>query len=186
MVFCDKFRKVFPIQASNINNFHLEVLSGQAESYITYFVGATEVQNQPQNDQLKIQRTFRKVKGDGKDIKIGDIVEVKIHFDLNDHSSPPGRYIISDYLPAGLKYLENPSIFGLVSEGWANHQDQVVTFYFCNSAWWRKYTTNYFSYFARAGSVGTYTAEPAVIQSQQELSIFRTTEADKITIEPAN
>lgn len=177
---------VYPLKADEINNFYLEVLSGKAESYITYYVDSASAQQLAQDDQLTIDRSYQKVKDDGRDIKAGDIVQITINFDLNDETSPPGMYLVTDYLPSGLKFIENPSLFGLVASGWPAHQDQVVSYYFYNSPWWRSYGEKQIIYFARAGSVGTYTAEPALIQSQRVLSVFRTTRTEEIQIQPSN
>lgn len=170
----------------DINNFYLEVINGKAESYISYFVGADGFGELSQDDKLKISRTIKKVKGDGGDLKAGDIVEVRIDFDVDRDVSPPGRYVITDYLPSGLKYISNPYLFGLESEEWVSHDDQVIEYSFYNSPWWRTRGKKYLIYFARAGSVGTYTAESAVIQSQNELKIFKATLEEVIEISGSN
>jgi hypothetical protein len=177
---------VYPLRPEEINNFYLEVLSGKAESYVSYLVDSETIEELNQDNRLLIERTFKKVKGEGNEIKAGDIVQVTIYFNLKEQSAPPGQYIITDYLPSGLKYIENPQMFGLRRKGWLSHENQVVTYYFYNSEWWRSNGEKYLTYFARAGSVGNYIAEPAIIQSQQELSIFNSTPAEEIQILPSN
>ena len=77
-------------------------------------------------------------------------------------------------------------MFGLEATGWTSNNGQVVTYLFYNPfckgnirslpCFNQLYTGNkYFVYYARAGSVGTYKAEPASIQSQREFEIFKTT-----------
>ncbi len=177
---------VYEINPEDINDFYLEVLKGKAEAYLTYSIGRDAQSQIAKDNKLKISRTINKVKGTGSEIKAGDILEVRIDFDVDHNSSPPGRYIITDYIPSGLKYISKPYLFGLDAEGRVNHQDQIAAYSFCNNYWWRVWGKKYFVYYVRAGSVGGYIAEPAVIQSQKELKLFNSTNEEEIKINSWN
>ncbi|MBW6441805.1 Ig-like domain-containing protein [Patescibacteria group bacterium] len=176
----------YHLSPNDINNFYLKVNEGKAETYINYHVNIDGYKELSQDDKLKIFRSIRKIKRNEEQIKTGDILEIKISFDLDHHASPPGKYIIKDYLPSGLKYISNPLIFGLKTQGWVEHEDQVITYSFYNSSWWRKHGQKDFVYYARAGSVGTYIAEPAMIQSQKELKNFNSTPENVVIINSSN
>ena len=122
-----------------------------------------------------------------KAIKTGDIVEVRIDFNLDFDKSPTGCYTITDYLPSGLKYISNPGAYNLQEEGWmSERQGNIIEGFFCNSPWWREYGKKYMIYFARAGSVGEYVAEPAIMQSLRYLSNFQKTPEQIVKIEGSN
>jgi len=175
------------LSPGDINNFYVKVLDGKADIQTNYFADINGVKEMPQSKGLKITRTINKI-GDknSKKIETGDIIKIRIDFDVDRDSSPPGLYLITDYLPSGLKYISNPTMFGLEATGWTSNNGQVVTYLFYNPfckgnirslpCFNQLYTGNkYFVYYARAGSVGTYKAEPASIQSQREFEIFKTT-----------
>jgi len=175
------------LKANELNNFSFKVLEGKAEANFNYFVGALGLSELPTDNLLSIKREFKKVKGEGSSIKSGDIVEVRIDFNLDFDKSPTGCYTITDYLPSGLKYISNPSAYGLEAEGWMSEREgNIVEGFFCNSPWWREYGKKYMIYFARAGSVGEYVAEPAIIQSLRYLSNFQKTPEQTIKIEASN
>ncbi len=176
-----------PLQASELNSFRLQVLEGKAEAFFSYFVGPEGLAKLPTDKLLSIKRNYKKVKGDGSSIKTGDIVEVRIDFNLDFAKSPTGCYTITDHLPSGLKYMSNPSDYGLSAEGWVSEKENnIIEGFFCNSLWWQQHGKKYMVYFARAGSVGDYEGEPAIIQSQRYLTNFQKTDGQIIKIEGSN
>ncbi|HKZ35057.1 MAG TPA: alpha-2-macroglobulin family protein [Patescibacteria group bacterium] len=177
----------FSLNPSETNSFTLNVLSGKIDAASYYFVGPETLSLLPSDDRMKIKRSYKKVKGDGTDIHIGDVVEVRIDFDIHIKDSPPGTYTVTDHLPSGFTYLSNPSTYGLSHEGWTSQvTHSIVEHTFWNSPWWRIYGKRYVVYYARASFAGTYIAEPAVIQSRQELDLFKSTPEETIEIKGSN
>ena len=81
-----------------------------------------------------------------------------------------GAYSVTDYLPAGLAYVEDSAKmdenetgrFGLGCLRYAEADGQKVRFYDYNS---RFYTGRLYYYYARVISPGTYRAEGTLVQS---------------------
>jgi hypothetical protein len=178
---------VYDLSSQDLDSFYLEILKGQAEAYLTFYLSQSQFDDSQTNQDLTLTRAIEKVRGSpGKKIRLGDLVKVKLNYDLNTNSTPPGRYKVTDYLPSGLKYINHPYLLGLDYEGTTHENQQVVTHYFYNSSWWQSQGRKYVVYYARAGSAGTFSAEPAVIQSEDNLQIFNTTGTDQVKIETTN
>jgi len=95
--------------------------------------------------------------------KQGDIIRVEIEWDILS-KAVDGAYQITDYLPSGLKPIENPYEMGIHNEGWhfyRNIDGQKVTFH-VSKDWKEKKPL---VYFARIISPGTYKADGTIIQS---------------------
>lgn len=173
--------RVIDVMPQNINRFSLTVNKGRAEVTANYTLGADGAGRIPKDNRLSIKRSWRKAKGSGDKIVPGDVVEITIDADVNA-DGPQGEYNITDYLPAGLVYLDNPGNYGLQQNGWTwQVENNVIKAYFYNSPWWKTYKKS-IVYYARAAMAGTYTAEPAVLQSILDRAVIQTTNEETIKI----
>ncbi|MDO8551232.1 MAG: alpha-2-macroglobulin family protein [bacterium] len=172
---------IIDLSSQETENFKLKVVTGKAEVATNYFVGPEGFAQLPTDDRLKINRTFQKAKGTGEKIYPGDIVKVEINFDLNSKEAPLGAYTVTDFLPSGLTYFSNPSAYGLNKEEWVTQTEKnIIKYTFYNSPWWQKYGAKRIVYYARVNAVGTYIAEPAIIQSGLDLSVFQKTSEEEV------
>lgn len=161
--------------------------SGKAEINSYYFAMPDILSQIPNDQRLILKRTLKKAKGEGSSIRPGDIVEIKVDFDLDKDKAPLGGYSITDHLPSGLVFIDNPQMYGFKHSGWVRQdKPNVIKYTFYNSPWWQKYGDRTFKYYARAGSVGTYIAEPVIMQSYLDLGVIQTTPEDSIKIEASN
>lgn len=176
-----------PLRSNDVDNFTLKVLEGKAEAFFSYFVGPEGFSQLDSDEKLTIKRTYKKAKGEGSKIKTGDIIEIRVDFNVDFEKSPPGGYRITDHLPSGLKYISNPNAYGLKAEGWTREtNNNIISSYFYNSPWWQQHGRKYVIYYARVSSVGEYVAEPAVMQSLRYLDVFQNTDGETIKTESSN
>jgi len=172
------------VSPEEISSLVAKTIKGKSEVTLDYYTDLEGMKKMGIDNRLKIKRSYREIEGDGK-ITPGDIVEITIDYDLDTPSAPYGGYEITDFLPSGFSKIQSPESFGLSPKGWvSDNNDNVLTHSFYNSPWWGFYDTKSIVYFARAMSPGTYLAEPAVIQSQLDLTVFNSTETDSLTISP--
>lgn len=172
------------LSADELENFILTVDDGRAEAIAYYFVDPEQFDRLETDDRLQIVRNYKKIKGEGYNLQPGDIVEIKIDFDLDHDTAPRGGYFITDHLPSGFTYLNNPQAYGLERRGWVQplEDNNKVRYNFYNSPWWQLHGQKSLKYYARVNAVGRYKAEPAVLQSRKDLSIFQGTEFDFVEI----
>lgn len=172
--------KVISLSPADINVFKLIAISGKAEASVFYSIGSAAISQIPKDERLFIKRSLKKTKGEGDLITTGDIIQISLDFDFKT-DSPECCYTITDYLPAGLTYLDNSGLYGLSTKSWVwQEQNNVIKSRICNSYWWRN--ENPIVYYARAATVGKYFAEPATFQADIDLSIIQATAEDVITI----
>ncbi len=178
---------VTQIRPSDLSNIAITVNKGKAEVITNYFVTPENFSAISADNRLKLERSFRKIKGSGTTIQTGDIVQVTIGFDYDDKDSPRGCYEVTDYVPSGLTPIENPSLYDISDSSYKVHMYQVEpnVMRACayNSNWWGQFSGKTMVYYARANTPGTFVAEPAVVQSQLDRSIFQKTSEETITIE---
>jgi signal peptidase I len=168
--------------SSDLSGLYIKVNSGKVDVNTYYYLEPSSLKNLTLDKRLTLTRSYKKVKGEGDKILPGDIIEIKLDFDFNS-DSPQGGYKIVDILPSGLSLLENPSLYGLSTDSWITQtENNVLTHYSYLSPWWYKYKDTPIVYYARVTSNGKYIWEPAIIQSQLDLSVFQATQEDKLTI----
>lgn len=158
----------------------IETVSGRAQVEARYWLGRQALEKAQTDERLALRRTIKKAIGQGK-IEPGDIVEVKLDFDVAE-SAPRGGYEISDLLPSGLVYLNNPEDYGLNPKNWVIYKGNSVKHYFYNYPGWRRDREPTVVYYARAAGAGEYLAEPAVFQSQFAPSVLQKTSEERIKI----
>lgn len=113
----------------------------------------------------------------------GDIVKVNVWVDYSKNALK-GAYTVTDYLPAGLAYVDDSAVTGgrAYDEDamwWCENDGSKVRFYdYCTSPGkGRLYT-----YYARVVSPGTFNAEGATVQSAESVKAVYSGTADKLTI----
>lgn len=181
----DKGRSMqYELDERDIENFEFDLIEGKADLFAKYFVGINVLNSKKQDDRISIKRTVTKAKSDDKRIKPGDIVKISFELKMDLDSAPKGSYIINDYLPSGLTYINNPGSFGLTDGNYARQSDDnKITLSTYNSKFIFTNGKATMAYYAKASAVGRFKAEPAVFQSLEELSVFTMTVQDVVVIE---
>lgn len=178
-------RKTISLNGDQVSRTKITVDSGQAEINSLYQLSPDTFDQIKTDNRLSISRTYQKVSGEGSAITPGDIVKVQIDFDLDYDKAPLDCYTITDHLPSGLSYIDNPGMYGFENSWWLSQPVRnVLKSGFCNSSWWQTQGDKQIIYYAKALAVGNYLAEPAVLQSRLDLSILQSTSMDNINIEP--
>lgn len=175
--------RAFDISPVDLKNTNIAVKSGKAEAAFNYSVGSSQAQTLTKDKRLSIKRSYRKVKGSGSEFKTGDIIAITLSVDITSEA-PRGGYSVTDFLPSGLIYLSNPTLYGLSTSGYVWQSDDLVIH---SSVYrWLTYYWPTIIYYARVASPGTYFAEPAIFQSDLDKSIFATTSEVSVEIGPIN
>lgn len=176
-------KKVITLPGNKLKTTSISVDSGKAEINALYSLSSQSFAEVKKDERLSISRQITPVGSQESTIRPGDIVAIKIDFNLST-KAPYDCYTITDYLPSGLTAINNPALYGLFQMGWVYEKAKnVMQSSFCNSNWWRLHGDRNIVYYARAAAIGTYIAEPAVLQSQLDLSILQSTPENSIKIE---
>lgn len=140
------------------------------------------------DSRIQVKRRYYKVGDENatKELREGDLVRVNLWIDYSDLALD-GAYSVTDYLPAGLAYVEDSAKmdenetgrFGLGCLRYAEADGQKVRFYDYNS---RFYTGRLYYYYARVISPGTYRAEGTLVQSLRSRDSLTWGEDDLLTI----
>ena len=147
-------------------------------------VGVTAVYNkafdpslEASSEEVKLSKSYG-VYGKTKNaFDAHDIVAITLSYEFGP-TAPDGPYIITDFLPAGLKIIERPYYHGV-------HQNaaypllidgQKVSFGVYEKKSWPV------TYYARVINPGDFKAEPAIMQNVKSGKIYSITEADRIKI----
>jgi hypothetical protein len=125
-------------------------------------------------------------------LKAGDLVKVVVNYRIAA-SAPEGPYQLVDFLPSGLKIVPRPYEFG-VQDANLNYPAEVdgqkITFNIYPSRARDPKTgqlltsesSGRVSYYARVVSIGTYQADPAVLQHVKSGEIFAATPRETVDI----
>ena len=129
-------------------------------------------------DGVKITRSYSTADNTGN-FKVNHLVKVSISYEFGDKALD-GIYLITDYLPAGLKIIQKPHVWGIndVKMGYpveVKGQKAVFAVYGKEK--------HVFSYYARVISGGDFTAEPAQIQHVKSGKVYHNTPKDRVTIQ---
>jgi alpha-2-macroglobulin len=176
--------KVIVFEGDEVNDFRLNVLSGKALVSSKAYIKGESFDSLKTDNRLKLSRNYSEVRGgDGNSINIGEIIEVKLDYDFGE--APIGCYYITDHIPSGFTYINNPEMFNISTSNKIvipEVSPNVVTTCVYNSP---RFLTNQYPvvYYARASAVGEYVFEPAFIQQKEDKSIFQKIDRDVIKIE---
>ncbi len=130
-------------------------------------------------DGVKLTRSYEAVSGRAQtSFNAGDLIKVNIAYEFGQ-TAPDGPYIITDFLPAGLKIVERPHYHGAGND-YTRYPVQVdgqkVIF-----AVYEKKNRN-LNYYARVINPGEFAAEPAIIQHMSSGVVYSVTKGDRMSI----
>jgi len=173
------------LNKNEVDNFELTVLDGRAEVNLNYFVNGEGLSKTESDGRIDLSRKIKKISGsEGSEFKIGDILQIGFHYGF-DNKAPKGSYILTDVLPSGLTYIEDPSIYGIIDNECRLYEDKdhVIKGWVSNPDKWRDYCLNSSVYYARVTAAGKFIHEPAVIQSLVDINIFQKVSENYLTFE---
>jgi len=172
------------LQPNEIDKLNLEINKGKAEASINYYVTPEDFDKLSEDKRIKISRSVKKIKGEGSEFKLGDILAVYLKYDF-DSKAPLGCYELTDHVPSGFTVIDSPYNYGLETShlGYMYESSPNVTKGCAsNSDWWKKYTNNTSVYYIKVNSVGKFVHEPSILQSTIDPSIFTKTSEDFVTV----
>lgn len=160
-----------------LNNFRLSVQKGKADVMLTYSLGVNEFKSFSKDKRLTLDKTYTNLTDKSTSFKPGDIVRVKLSFNFASNDSPRGQYTVTDILPSGLVYIENPTYYAYQTDDWVQSaQNNRIIFSIFNDPGWLKYNDKNLVYYARVAGSGTFKEEPALMQSNLDLSVLTYTD----------
>lgn len=172
------------LKSDELDSLDVETIKGKAESLVSYFATNDQFNKLEGDKRLSLKKSVSKIKGEGSDIKLGDILQVTLDYDFNK-DAPQGCYDLTDHIPSGLTYLDNPSSYGISYQDKGYMYDSgnnIVKGCAYNSDWWRRYSNKSSVYYLKVSAVGKYVNEPAIMQSRLDPTIFQKTSEEFINI----
>lgn len=174
---------VLRVAASQLNQLSVDSVAGSVCAIRIKNSAAKELKSY--NNDITVKRRYYK-KGSDKASNTfaqGDIVKVNVWVDYSENAIG-GSYTITDYLPAGLAYVDDSAVTGGRSYDddamWYSTNDgQKVIF---NDYWILAGKGRLYSYYARVVSPGSFTAEGTVVQSGEASDAVYVCAADKVQI----
>lgn len=173
------------LKTDELQSLNIATIKGTAESLVGYFATSDQFKNLAGDKRLSLTKSVRKIKGGGSGFKLGDILEVTLSYDFSK-DAPQGCYDLTDHIPSGLTYLDNPLGYGITYPNKGYMYDSglnIVKGCAYNSDWWRKYANHSSVYYLKVSAVGKYINEPAIMQSRLDPTIFQKTSEDYINID---
>ncbi|MHB1453658.1 MAG: Ig-like domain-containing alpha-2-macroglobulin family protein [Saccharofermentanales bacterium] len=154
------------IPSKNINGFVIDKVEGDV-ALISIFKQPPTGLELP-DSKISVSRSYYNLNGDKTTIfRQDEVVKVQISFEF-DAKAIDGSYEITDFLPSGLKPIENTWVYAGTagfSDAWYGRIDgQKSSFYVYHSDKYDYYQNKTITYYARVISTGTYTAESTIIQ----------------------
>lgn len=165
----DEYPVSIKLPSQKLPELKIEEVKGNADIILSYPKPQKLVTNA--DKYLSITRQYLVNGKETHDFKEGDIVEVRITWDIAE-DAPKGSYRITDYLPAGLKAVQKDfSIGGYYNDyywWWQDIEGQKVSTYVRR---WKDSTEKErtYSYYARIVSLGEFKAEGILMQNMDVL-----------------
>lgn len=173
-------------EADQLPNISFSDVQGDITAQVRYISKSQDVATSP---YVKLRREYR-VNGEvTTQFREDDIVEVRISADI-DSSLRSGLYTVTDLLPSGLIPSQ-----GRLETRPGGTSDRYIYPYMVDKQQiqFRTYSSKKYSgkvksyvYYARVSTPGTYTAEPAIIQSVNNPEHTASTQSQTITVLPRN
>lgn len=161
----DGYAHSVTVPSATLNNFNISNVKGDVSVLSTFEV---PLKGSFENDaNLSVTRTYVNYQTgkETNEFAEGDIVKVVIDWDVNLNAIDD-FYRLTDYVPSGLKAINNPWQLGLRPENgyywYRDVSDQKVDFYMYKMEDKQYYEP--FVYYARITSVGEFTAEAPIVQ----------------------
>lgn len=168
------------LPSQNIKDLKINTVSGDISMVSMFKKQLNGVKNPDKN--LTVEKAYYSVKrNDTKNtFKQNELVKVVIKWNVGKQAID-GSYHITDYLPSGLKPIDNPTNMGVNPDSneisYMESDGQKVTFYVSKD---QKEKT--LTYYARVISPGTYKAESAIIQSERSKESLNVSDTSTIVI----
>ena len=130
------------------------------------------------SEDVKVTRTYQASGKTGEPFDVNDIIKINISYEFGP-KAPDGPYLITDFLPSGLKIVERPYYHG--EEDYHTKypiqiDGQKVTFAAYEKKNW------HFNYYARVINPGKFKAEPAIMEHMKSGKIYSLTKEDRMSI----
>lgn len=161
----DGYAHSVTVPSATLNAFNISNVVGDVAVLLTYEM---PLKGSVENDSnLSVTRTYVNYQTGQETNQFveGDIVKVVIDWDVNMNAIDD-FYRLTDYVPSGLKPIDNPWALGLRPENgyywFRDVQDQKVNFYMYKLEDRQYYEP--FVYYARITSIGDFTAEAPIVQ----------------------
>jgi uncharacterized protein YfaS (alpha-2-macroglobulin family) len=177
----ESFRLEIP--SAKVSEFTIESVEGNIALASMFKRSVSQVYGT--DDSIRIDRTYGLREGSEKTntFRPNDIVRVELTVEMGAKAMD-GGYEVTDYLPSGLKPIENPWDYGIKPDNkyicFREMDGQKVTFYVYND---EKNKTKSFHYYARVINPGVYQADAPVIQGITSRNSINIGKTDTITIE---
>jgi uncharacterized protein YfaS (alpha-2-macroglobulin family) len=177
----ESFRLEIP--SAKVSEFTIESVEGNIALASMFKRSVSQVYGT--DDSIRIDRTYGLREGSEKTntFRPNDIVRVELTVEMGAKAMD-GGYEVTDYLPSGLKPIENPWDYGIKPDNkyicFREMDGQKVTFYVYND---EKDETKSFHYYARVINPGVYQADTPVIQGITARNSINIGKTDTITIE---
>jgi hypothetical protein len=173
------------LKAADLPSTSLVAKSGSADVQLLYSIGSDQFNSLTLDDRIAISKSITKIKGGtDNEMTLGDIVQVTLTYSFSS-TAPLGCYLITDTIPSGMAYIDDPSRYDISTSRQHllySQTDHVVEGCVSHSSWWKDYFDNKSIYYMRAAGSGSYQVEPAFIQSATDQSIIQKTNEDSIVI----
>lgn len=142
----------------------------------------TDIKEPDNNLTIKKAYYSKKGKDEKTTFKQDEIVKVVITLDISKQAID-GSYQVTDFLPSGLKPIDNPSTMGVEPNSneisYMESDGQKVTLYISKD----QKKSPPLTYYARVISPGTYKADSAIIQSVSSKESLNTSDTSTIVIQ---
>ncbi len=167
------------LPSENLGNLKITNVNGDISMVSMFKKPLTTAVKTDKN--LTVNKSYYTTKGsETTNFKQSDLIKVVITWNVASKALD-GTYQITDYLPSGLKPIDNPTSMGIdprsTDFNYMESDEQKVTF-FVN----KDYKENTLTYYARVISPGTYKAESTIIQSVSSKESMNTSAINTIEI----
>ena len=168
------------VTAADLATLSFQDIRGEVGLTATYEAPLNAAAVKPE-DGFKVSRSYSAGGKGGTTWQAGDLVEVSIYYTVPE-SAPGGGYMVTDYLPSGLRLVQRPFQFsGKVSSGdylaWPMEVNgQRVSF-------WAGKQGRPIKYYARVASPGEYTAEQPALFHNSSGIIYSLGQRERVEIQ---
>ncbi|MFZ5989560.1 MAG: Ig-like domain-containing protein [Bacillota bacterium] len=155
---------ILTVPSVDLGNFKIESVEGDIA--LVSFFKKSLTKEIKKDSNLNVKRTYTVKGGSEKSVTAfnqNDIIKVVITWGIGAKAID-GGYQITDYLPSGLKAIENPVNMGVdprADMSWGEIDGQKITFYISKDFRGKRHVT----YYARVVNPGTYNTDSTIIQS---------------------
>jgi hypothetical protein len=158
-------------------------------SLVSYWEKSKDPKDLTLDQNMKIERAYFSGDKPAQEFKEGDLVKIKLNPKINNIAQD-GSYQIIDYLPSGLRPITQTYSAGISSENncdplWYPDKIENNIVYFRIDKGFEKTnecSSRSLNYFARVVSTGSFSANPAVIQSLGNTAAKNISSSEKIEI----